>query len=284
MKLIDGKSLASKILGKLKTQVSQLTYAPGLAVILVGDDPASQLYVKLKEKAAKEVGIYFEKHFFSTYTQEKEIIEKIENLNHDPKIHGIIVQLPLPRHLDEDNIIKQINWQKDADGFHPFNIKNLILGQKVIVPGLIKSILTLLKETKVNLRGKKAVILANSDVFIQPLKFILGKKKAEVTFKKSGDYFQDAIREADIVIAAYGRPLLIKANVIKEKAILIDVGTNRTEEGKTVGDVDFEDVKNKAAWLSPVPGGVGPLTVAYLLENTYLNSEYLNKQPYDHKL
>lgn len=287
VKIIDGKSLADKILAKLKTKISSLTYTPGLAVVLVGDDPASRLYVKLKENACKKVGIYFEKHLFNVYTQEKEIVEKIQGLNINPKIHGIIIQLPLPRHLDEDNIIKQIDWRKDADGFHPFNVKNLLSGQKVIEPSLIKSIFVLLKQTKVNLKGKKVVVLANSDVFIQPLKFLLEKKsaqgrsalggKAEVIAKKSGEYFQDTTREADIVIAAYGRPLLIKANMIKEKAILIDVGTNRSEEGKTVGDIDSEDIKEKASWLSPVPGGVGPLTVAFLLENTYLNSEYNNK-------
>ncbi|MFH1366840.1 MAG: tetrahydrofolate dehydrogenase/cyclohydrolase catalytic domain-containing protein [Patescibacteria group bacterium] len=275
-KIIDGKTLAEKILSKLKNQVSKLTYSPGLAVILVGDDPASHLYIKLKEKAAKEVGIYFEKHLFSAYTQEKEILGKIDHLNLNPKIHGIIVQLPLARHLDEDNIIKHINWQKDADGFHPFNVKSLLSGRKVMEPGLIKSIFALLKQTKVNLKGKKVAILANSDVFIQPLKYILEKKKAEVVVKKSGEYFQDVTREADIVVVGYGRPRLIKANMIKEKAILIDIGTNRTEEGKTVGDVDFEDIKEKASWLSPVPGGVGPLTVAYLLENTCLNAEFLN--------
>jgi methylenetetrahydrofolate dehydrogenase (NADP+)/methenyltetrahydrofolate cyclohydrolase len=283
-KIIDGKALAEKILSKLKTKVSKLTYSPGLAVILVGDDPASHLYIKLKEKAAKEAGIYFEKNLFNSFTQEKEILEKIDQLNINPKIHGIIVQLPLPRHLDEDNIIKHISWQKDADGFHPFNVKNLLQGQKVIEPGLIKSIFALLKETKVNLKAKKVTILANSDVFIQPLKFLLEKKKAEVIVKKSGEYFQDTTREADIVIAAYGRPLFLKANMIKEKAVLIDIGTNRAEEGKTVGDIDSEDIKEKAAWLSPVPGGVGPLTVAFLLENTYLNSEYNNKQSYGDKL
>jgi len=275
VKIIDGKLLAEKILSKLKTQISKLVYTPGLAVILVGDDPASQLYVKLKENACKEMGIYFEKHLFNVYTREKEIAEKIEDLNIKPKIHGILVQLPLPRHLDEDFIIKQIDWRKDADGFHPFNIKNILLGQKVIQPSLIKSIFALLKQTKVNLKGKKVAVLANSDVFIQPLKFLLEKKKAEVVVKKSGEYFQDATREADIIIVAYGRPRLIKANMIKEKAILIDVGTNHTEEGKTVGDVDFEEIKEKAAWVSPVPGGVGPLTVAFLLENTVINTEYL---------
>lgn len=275
-KIIDGKKIAEEILAKLKTKISKLNFVPGLAVILVGDDPASALYVKLKESACQKVGLYFEKHLFNPLTQEKEILNKVDELNKSPRIHGIVVQLPLPRHLNEDRIIKQINWQKDADGFHPFNVKKILEGQKVIEPGLIKAVFALLKKSKTALKGKNVALLANSDVFIEPLKFLLKKKKAEVTVKKQGEFFQDTAKEADIIIVAYGRPNLIKSSVIKEGCTIIDIGTNRTEEGKTVGDTDFEDVINKVKAISPVPGGVGPLTVAFLLENTYLNAEYLN--------
>jgi methylenetetrahydrofolate dehydrogenase (NADP+)/methenyltetrahydrofolate cyclohydrolase len=272
-KIIDGKALAEKIRKKLKEKIATSKIRPGLAVILVGHDEPSHLYVKLKEKACHEVGIYFEKYLFFYNTLEKEIIEKIQSLNKNLNIHGIVVQLPLPKHLDEDRIIEQIDWRKDVDGFHPYNIKNLLAGSKVIEPSLIKSILELIKATRMSLKEKKTAILANSDILIQPLKYLLEKKKAQVVVRKAGDYFQDATQEADLIITAYGRPRFLKAGMIKEEAVLIDVGINRTENGQTVGDVDFEDVKDKANFISPVPGGVGPLTVAFLLENTYLASQ-----------
>ncbi len=275
--IIDGKALAEQIKKNLKEKVSQASFTPGLAVVLVGDNKASHLYVKLKEQACKKSGIYFEKHLFNPLSQEKEILEKVEELNKSPRIHGIVVQLPLPRHLNEDRIIKQIKWQKDADGFHPFSIGKILEGQKVIEPGLIKSVFALLKKAKTPLKGKKVALLANSDVFIKPLKYLLEKKKAEVIVEKQGEFFQDTTKKSDIIIIAYGRPKLLKNSMIKEGCTIIDIGTNRSEEGKTVGDVDFDDVINKVKAISPVPGGVGPLTVAFLLENTYLSAEYMNK-------
>jgi len=273
LKIIDGKILAEKIRKKLKEKIVKAAIKPGLSVILVGKDEPSHLYVKLKEKACQEAGIHFEKYLFFYNTLEKEIMERIQNLNKNPNIHGIVVQLPLPRHLDEDKIIEQIDWRKDVDGFHPYNIKNLLAGGKIIEPSLIKSIFELIKATRVSLKEKKVAILANSEVMIEPLKYLLEKKKALVSVRKAGDYYQDATQEADLIVTAYGRPKFLKARMIKEEAVLIDVGISRTESGQTVGDVDFEDIKNKASWVSPVPGGVGPLTVAFLLENTYLTSQ-----------
>ncbi|MDZ7798738.1 MAG: bifunctional 5,10-methylenetetrahydrofolate dehydrogenase/5,10-methenyltetrahydrofolate cyclohydrolase [Patescibacteria group bacterium] len=276
-KIIDGQALAEKIKKNLKNKISKTSFTPGLAVILVGDDKASHLYVSLKEKACQKVGFHFEKHLFNAQTQEKEIIEKVENLNKNSSIAGIIVQLPLPRHLDQDKIIKKIDWRKDVDGFHPFNIKKILEGQDVILPGLIKSVLALLKKARVSPKKKKIALLANSDVLIKPLKYILEKRGGQVEIKKQGDYFQDTTRQSDIIIIAYGRPNLIKESMIKEGATIIDIGFNRLDDKKSVGDVDFEDVKDKVKKISPVPGGVGPLTVAFLLENTYLSAQYLNK-------
>jgi len=276
-KIIDGQALAEKIKKNLKNKISKASFTPGLAVILVGDDKASHLYVNLKEKACRKVGIHFEKHLFNSLTREKEIMEKVETLNKNPNIHGLVVQLPLPRHLDQDKIIKKIDWRKDVDGFHPFNIKKILEGQEVILPGLIKSVLALLKKARVSPKKKKIALLANSDVLIEPLKYVLEKRGGQVEVKKQGDYFQDTTRQADIIIIAYGRANLIKESMIKKGVTIIDIGFNRINDKKSVGDVDFEDVKDKVKKISPVPGGVGPLTVAFLLENTYLSAQYINK-------
>jgi methylenetetrahydrofolate dehydrogenase (NADP+)/methenyltetrahydrofolate cyclohydrolase len=267
--IIDGNKIAEKIRQDIKRKLAYAKTTPGLAVILVGDDPASQLYVKLKERAAREVGIRFEKYFFNQYTREEEIIATIEKLNHAPHIHGIIVQLPLPRHLDEERIIKAVNFIKDVDGFHPHNIKNLLAGSTAVEPNLPKTILTILKSAKVKLKEKNVLILGKSEVFTEALKIMLERKKAQVMIKRTGDLFTEFSRAADILIVAIGQPRKIKADMIKEGVVIIDVGI--THEGHhVVGDVDFEDVKDKVSKITPVPGGVGPVTVACLLENTYL--------------
>lgn len=277
MQLLDGKKFADAIREEIRTDIQKLGTTPGLAVLLVGNDPASHLYVGLKEKAAKEVGIHFEKYLFFATTPETEIIQKITELNHRTDVNGILVQLPLPAPLSEDRIIAMITPEKDADGFHPKNIEALIAGRPLgeprlmaghptIIPSVIRGILALIDATGVPLGGKQATILANSDVFGKPLRKLLIDRGMNVT--ATNPDAPDAIAQvlcADVLITAIGRPHFVTAHMIKKGAIVIDVGTTRVEE-KMLGDV-HPNVAEKASWLTPVPGGVGPMTVVYLLKN-----------------
>jgi methylenetetrahydrofolate dehydrogenase (NADP+)/methenyltetrahydrofolate cyclohydrolase len=265
MNIIDGKKIAVEIRGEIKKEITKLEITPGLAVILVGADSASHLYVGLKEKAAAEVGIHFEKYLFFATEPEEKIIAKIQELNARLDIHGIIVQLPLPQNYDENKIIAVIDPKKDADGFHPENIKKLLSGEPEIIPPVISGILKLIESTGVELKNKKIAILANSEILAKPLEKILTGNDIQAIF--APETLTTEISDADIVISALGRPKIISANAIKSGAILIDVGTTRLEDGKTVGDVDFDSVAEKAGWITPVPGGVGPMTVAMLLQN-----------------
>ncbi len=268
MNIIDGKKIAAKIRAEIKKEIAELKITPGLAAILVGADPASHLYVGLKEKAAAEVGIHFEKYLFFATEPEEKIIAKIEELNARPDIHGIIVQLPLPQGYDENKIIAAIDPGKDADGFHPENIKKLLSDETKIIPPVISGILKLIESTGAELKNKKISILANSEILTKPLAKIL--EDNEVKALIAPEILTTEISDADIVISALGRAKIITANAIKSGAILIDVGTTRLEDGKTVGDLDFNSVVEKAGWITPVPGGVGPMTVAMLLK-TVLN-------------
>lgn len=268
MNLIDGKVIAEKIQRDVKKRVAESGITPGLAIVLVGDNEASKLYVRLKEQAAREVGIQCNTYRFHANTTASLILDKIAALNHDPEVHGIIVQLPLPRHLPEDAIIKAIDFRKDVDGFHPKNVEGIMRGVAVPEPTLIASIFRLLKASKVKLRDSRVVVLANSPVFLDPFTHLLKKKGADVRAFRRGERFEHATQEADVVIAAYGQPGMIKDRMIKEGSTLIDVGVTRMPDGSIKGDVDAESVKGKAAWLTPVPGGVGPVTVATLLERT----------------
>jgi len=263
--IIDGKALAKKIRAEIKKEIAELGIVPGLAVILVGADPASHLYVGLKEKAAAEVGIHFEKYLFFATEPEEKIIAKIEELNIRPDIHGIIVQLPLPQNYDENKIIAAIDPKKDADGFHPENIKKLLSGEPKIVPPVISGILKLIESTGVELKNKKITILANSEILAKPLEKILTGNDVKKII--APETLTTEISDADIVISALGRAKIITADAIKDGAILIDVGTTRLEDGATVGDVDPDSTSEKAGWITPVPGGVGPMTVAELLQN-----------------
>lgn len=263
--IIDGRKIAAEIRGEIKKEIAELGITPGLAVILVGADPASHLYIGLKEKAAAEVGIHFEKYLFFATEPEEKIIAKIEELNARPEIHGIIVQLPLPSGYDESKIVDSIDAKKDADGFHPKNIAYLLAGEPKIIPPVIAGILKLIESTGVELTNKKITILANSEIFIKPLAEILKGNQLTISIAPEDPLL--FTREADIVITALGRPKIITGEMIKAGAILIDVGTTRTDDGATVGDVDFESTAPKAGWITPVPGGVGPMTVAMLLEN-----------------
>ena len=249
MKIINGKKIADRILADLKKEIKKKKLKPSLAVILVGDDPASHLYVQKKEQAAQKIGMEIRKHFLSEEVSEKEILEIIDSLNQDKEINGILVQLPLPKNISADRIIRAIKPTKDVDGF----VKNSRFKSPFIL-----SIERALQETSRDLTGKKAVVLVNSDIFSQALKSQL--KKLE---------FIKDLKKADIIITALGQPDRIKNDMIKEGAILIDGGISKID-GKTVGDIDRESVKEKARWLAPVPGGLGPLTVTFLLKNVVL--------------
>lgn len=276
MTILDGKTLAQNIKQEIKNEITRLGIKPGLAVILVGDDPASHLYVSLKEKACQEVGINIEVHRYPADTTEQKILEKINKLNARPEISGIIVQLPLPAHLNTDKIINTINPAKDVDGFHPENIKALMEGKPSIIPPTIAGIMKLIESTNTDLKNKKAVIVGKSETFALPLKKLLEDAGATAKFI----FYADASallasREANILIVAAGKPKFITEEMVKEGAIVIDVGTNRINVGtaenpqwKTIGDVDFDEVTPKCSFITPVPGGVGPMTVAMLLLNT----------------
>lgn len=273
--IIDGKKIATEIRAKIKDEITKLSITPGLAVILVGADSASHLYVGLKEKAAAEAGIHFEKFLFFATEPEEKIIAKIQELNSRPDIHGIIVQLPLPIGYDESKIISTIDPKKDADGFHPQNIAKLLAGEPKIVPPVISGILELIKSTGTELENKKIAILANSEILAKPLEKMLEGNEVKTIIMP--ETLTDEISDADIVITALGRPKIITAETIKPGAILIDVGTTELPDGTIAGDVDFsteggsasggESITEKADWITPVPGGVGPMTVAELLQN-----------------
>ncbi len=263
--IIDGKKIAAEIRAEIKKEIAELGIVPGLAVILVGADPASHLYVGLKEKAAAEVGIHFEKYLFFATEPEEKIIAKIQELNARPDIHGIIVQLPLPQGYDENKIIAAIDPKKDADGFHPENIKKLLAGESEIIPPVISGTLKLIESTGVELKNKKIAILANSEILAKPLEKILTGNDIQTIITPAT--LTTEISDADIVISVLGRAKIITADAIKPGAILIDVGTTRLDDGTTVGDVDFASASEKASWITPVPGGVGPMTVAELLQN-----------------
>lgn len=268
MKLIDGKTLAQHIQQDTKKRIAAAGITPGLAIVLVGDDEASKLYVQLKERAAREVGIACHTYRFNANTMADEILQAIAFLNNDADVHGIIVQIPLPRHLSEDMIIKAMDFRKDVDGFHPRNVQGILKNLDVPEPTLIATIFRLLKAAGVKLRGSRVVVLANAPVFLDPLLHLLKKRGADAIGFRRGERFEPTLAEADVVITAYGKPGMIKGRMIKDGAVLIDVGVTKLPDGRIAGDVDAESVKDKAAWLSPVPGGVGPVTVATLLEHT----------------
>lgn len=265
MNIIDGKKIAAEIRAEIKKEITESGIKPGLAVILVGADPASHLYVGLKEKAAAEVGIHFEKYLFFATEPEEKIIAKIKELNTRPDIHGIIVQLPLPQGFDENKIVAAIDPKKDADGFHPENIKEFLAGKMKIIPPVISGILKLIEATNTETTNKKIAILANSKILTESLRKILEGNEIKIII--APESLTTEIADADIVISALGRPKIITADAIKPGTILIDVGTTRLEDGRTVGDLDFDSVAEKAGWITPVPGGVGPMTVAELLQN-----------------
>lgn len=267
-KIIDGKKLAEDIQNDIYRQIKSKGLTPGLAVILVGDDPASKLYVSLKKKAAQEVGIEFHEYLLEADTPQDKILECIDFLNKDEKIDAILVQLPLPAGFDTDKIINKIDPAKDVDGFHPENIKKLLSSQTDFIPGLPLGIIKLLESTGENLAQKSAVIIAKSKIFYEPLAKLLKDKNIIATIASPKDTgLKNKTINADILITAIGQPFFITANMIKPDAIVIDIGTNKVGD-YTVGDVDYTAAFEVASHITPVPGGVGPMTVAMLLYNT----------------
>lgn len=268
-KIIDGKALASVIQQNLTEEIHKNNLHPELAVILVGNNPASRLYVNLKKKACQNAGIEFHEYLLDEDTNEEKILEVIDFLNKDKNVDAILVQLPLPKHLDADKIIQAMDPRKDVDGFHPVNIKKLLAGEGDFVPGLPLGIIKLLESTEENLDNKSAVIVAKNDIFFQPLTKVLADKniKAQLVDPKN-PALEKICSQADILIVAVGQAFFIKEAAIKKGAIVIDVGTNKISDGHVVGDVDYSAVFDKVSHITPVPGGVGPMTVAMLLYNT----------------
>ena len=271
--IIDGKKISQEIRSDIAHQCAQLKkekgITPGLAVVLVGDHEASKIYVRHKEKACHDVGFYTIQHTLSKDITQKELLKLIDKLNHDPKIHGILVQLPLPQGLDEEAVIEAISPHKDVDGFHPLNMGHLLIGKpgfKSCTPfGLMK----LLEAIHYDLKGKNVTIVGRSNIVGKPAAILMMQKHATITICHSRTHdLSEKVRQADVVVAAIGKAHLIQGDWIKPGAVVLDVGMNRLDNGKLVGDVDFEAASARASYITPVPGGVGPMTITMLLWNT----------------
>jgi len=271
MELLKGKEVAQKTREKLKEEVAELKEKginPKLAVIMVGDDSASQIYVRNKSKVCNEIGIEFDEYLLPEKTKQKELLELIEKLNDDKTINGILLQSPIPQHLDINEAFRTISPEKDVDGFHPTNVGKLVLGQDTFISCTPLGIMKIFEDYNINLEGKNAVVIGRSNIVGKPMSQCLLNKNATVTICHSRTKnLPEITKQADIVVAAIGKPCFVTADMVKEDAIVIDVGINRGEDGKIKGDVDFENVKEKASYITPVPGGVGPMTIAMLMTN-----------------
>jgi len=271
MTLLDGKALAAKVKDQVREEVGMLRRRPGLAVVLVGNDPASRVYVTSKRKDCEECGLYSEEYTLLESVTQAELLELIESLNEREDIDGILVQLPLPRHLDEAAVLDAIAPEKDVDGFHPMNVGHLFIGRPGFLPCTPAGVMELLDEYGIDPAGKRAVIVGRSNIVGKPMAMLLLRRDATVTVCHSKTpELGEICREADILVSAVGRRGLITGEMIKPGAAVIDVATNRDENGKLCGDVDFSAAVERAAFLTPVPGGVGPMTRAMLMKNTLL--------------
>lgn len=274
MQIIDGKLVSSYYKENLKALISSKRYKITLAVILVGDNPASRVYVRNKTNECREVGIETKDFFLPSDISEDSLLEIIDSLNRDDEVDGILVQLPLPKHINEYNVLNAISPLKDVDGFHPENVGKLVIGKPFVEPCTPKGIIRLLEFYNIPIEGKRAVVLGRSNIVGKPMSLMLLHRNATVSICHSKTQnIQDITKEADILIVAIGKPKFVKANMVKKGAVVIDVGINRVEVGgnsKLVGDVDFDEVKEVCSYITPVPGGVGPMTRAMLLENTYI--------------
>lgn len=272
MNLIDGKALAAKMQAELKVKVDKLKEAdnvPGLAVILVGEDPASQIYVRNKARQATAIGLNSSVVRLPETLSEQELLDLIEQYNQSEQWHGILVQLPLPEHISEEKVLLAIDPEKDVDGFHPMNMGRLWSGNPLMIPSTPAGIMEMFREYNVELSGKRAVVIGRSNIVGKPMAQLLMMADATVTIAHSKtENLRELTKEADILVVAIGRDRMIKAEDVKEGAVVIDVGMNRDEDGKLHGDVDFDEVKDVASLITPVPGGVGPMTITMLMEQT----------------
>ena len=279
--IINGKELSKKIRGQVKEEVEKLNLKgikPKLAVIMVGEDPASKVYVRNKSKACNEVGIEYEEFILNENIEMDELLNLIKDLNNREDIHGILLQSPIPKHLDIYKAFETIDFRKDVDGFNPINIGRLTLNRQTFISCTPHGVMKMLEEYDIDLKGANVVILGRSNIVGKPLAQCLLNKDATVTICHSKTKnIEEIARQADILISAIGSPKFVKANMVKEGAVVIDVGINRLETG-IVGDVDFEEVEKKASYITPVPGGVGPMTIAMLLHNVVIATKYLEEK------
>lgn len=269
--IIDGKALARKIRMELKEEVEKLkkkNIFPKLAVIMVGEDKASKVYVRNKSKACEEIGVEYEEFLLKDDTKMEDLLNLIEELNNRPDINGILLQSPIPKHLDINKAFNKIDYRKDVDGFNPVNVGKLVIGEDCFISCTPFGVMKMLEEYGIEIEGKNAVVVGRSNIVGKPLAQCLLKKNATVTICHSRTKnIHEITNNADIVVAALGKPKYIKENMVKEGAVVIDIGINRGDDGKLVGDVDFENVSKKASYITPVPGGVGPMTIAMLMNN-----------------
>lgn len=280
MSIIDGKAVSAAVRERVRLETQELKtqgVTPGLAVIIVGDDPASQVYVRNKEKACAEVGFYSEKFALPAETTQQELNALVQELNARKDINGILCQLPLPGHLHDKEVINLIDPIKDVDAFHPVNVGAIMIGDYHFLPCTPAGIMELLHSTGIEIAGKKAVVIGRSNIVGKPMAMLLLHADAtvEITHSKTAD-LKEITREADILVAAVGRAKFVTADMVKEGAVVIDVGMNRDENGKLCGDVDFDSVAEKCSFITPVPGGVGPMTISMLMQNTLTAAKLQN--------
>lgn len=282
-KILSGKEVSARIKAELKIEAEKLKEQginAGLAVIIVGDDPASRVYVNNKKKACAEIGIYSEEYALGKDTSESELLALIDELNEKPEISGILVQLPLPKGIDEEAVINRINPKKDVDAFHPVNVGKIMTGNYDFVPCTPAGVVELIKESGIDVCGKECVIVGRSNIVGKPMAMLLLHQNGTVTICHSRtENLKEKTRNADILVAAVGKPNFITGDMIKDGAVVIDVGINRVAEKKLVGDVEFESASEKASAITPVPGGVGPMTIAMLMKNT-LKAAVINKEEF----
>lgn len=278
--ILDGKAVSAQVRGEIKLEVERLAgrgIVPGLAVVIVGEDSASQVYVRNKEKACAEVGMYSQKHALPESTTQEELLALVESLNSDDKINGILVQLPLPKHLDESAVIAAINPEKDVDAFSAANVGRIMLGDYKFLPCTPAGVMELIKKTGIEVQGRECVVLGRSNIVGKPMAMLLLHSHGTVTICHSRTKnLAEVTRRADILVVAIGKAKFVTADMVKEGAVVIDVGMDRDENGKLCGDVDFAAVEPKCSYITPVPGGVGPMTISMLLKNTLAAAQGCN--------
>lgn len=280
MQLIDGKAVSASVRARVKQETEELKkqgVTPGLAVIIVGDDPASQVYVRNKEKACAEVGFYSEKYALPSSTTQQELNNLVQELNSRKEINGILCQLPLPGHLNDKEVIELIDPVKDVDAFHPVNVGRIMIGDYDLLPCTPAGIMELIRTTGIETKGKKAVVIGRSNIVGKPMAMLLlhADCTVEITHSKTQN-LKEVTKAADILVAAIGKAKFVTADMVKDGAVVIDVGMNRDENGKLCGDVDFDSVAPKCSFITPVPGGVGPMTISMLMQNTLTAAKLQN--------